>query len=409
MDSGGALTNLFSKEIFMKTLLINSLLILIYSFSFAQNDSTKIVTTLIGESQEIFVLEEIQKTKSDPIIDSLKERLNSLDKILISLLVNIEANDSIQYHKNYKNFSNAINIINDVNKTYGSLYKDRLAAEAYNILVSVNNPESGDLGFKFTDVVLDIVENQLQDIDDLNDDDKKIFTQGLTNLVQGVSSLINPASMVGSAIQFISGFVPNRVRTALKDPLGEDFIAKFRDEIKGYRIYFATLDSYNGAFNEDLYNLDSKYSNLEDKINQYIENVVVPGGIDLNKTSTAQINQVFDYSNSGVDDFGYASYNESMQIKKVILSLSELKDIVSELNRYYEDYTGIIDRNFKRNIQLLDRAKKLPKAKEANIESLEKKLSVLKDGEGGKDGAGGFIHKFQSNITQISNYISEIE
>lgn len=379
---------------------------------YAQNDSTKIVTSSTGEAQEILVLDELSVPKTNPAIDSLKLKLDSLDHKLANLLDGIAENESVQYQKNYNNLSNAVNIINEVNKTYISISKDRLSAEAYNILIAVNNPESEALGFKFTDVIIDIAKEHLDNVEDLKSSDKQIFTQGMTKLVQGVASLINPTSMIGSAIQFISGFVPNRVKTALKDPLGTDFINKFKESLKSYRVYYATLDRYNGIFNEDLYNLDSKHSNLGTDINTYLKTIIEPTNIDLNSPLTPQINTLFDYSNSGKANFNHASYNSNPQIKTVIQSLSDLKNLVSDLKRYYEDYTQIVNRNFERNIQLLSKAKELPKAKIASIEDLEKKLTTLKDGK--KDNAGniietGFMDKFSLNIKQISNYISNIE
>ena len=390
------------------TLLIGIAILNCYS----QSDSTKIVTTSTGEVQEILVLKEPTVQKANPIIDSLKMKLESLDRKLATLLDGIAESESVQYENNYNNFTNAVNIINEVNKTYISISKDRLSAEAYNILISVNNPESEALGFKFTDVIIDIAKQHLNNVKDLKRTDKQIFTQGITNLVNGVASLINPTSMIGNAIQFIAGYVPNRVKTALKDPLGINFIEKFKESLKSYRVYYATLDRYNGIFNEDLYNLDSKYSNLSSDINTYLNTVIVPTGIEMDNPLTQQINTLFDYSKSGKANFNHTSYNSNLSIEIVIQSLPDLKKLVTNLKRYYEDYTQIVNRNFERNIQLLSKAKKLPKAKSTRIVELENNLKMLKDGK--KDELGkiietGFVDKFSLNITQLSNYISKIK
>ncbi|MGM5470344.1 hypothetical protein ACS386_08700 [Flavobacteriaceae bacterium LMO-SS05] len=363
-------------------------------------DSTKVVTSNTGRTQEILAIDDHNILESDPIVDSIKIHL----KYLKDWQIQTSLNETLNYNNNYNNVINALNIINEVNKTYDALYKDRRTAEAYNILISVNNPESEVLGFKFSDIVLKSVTKRLDSVDDLKGNDKTLFTQGITKLVNGISSLINPTNLIGSAITFISSFVPSRIQTALKDPLGKDFIDKFKEDQKPYILYYSTLDRYNGIFNEDLYNLDSKHSNLKRDINNYIRNYVTEIHIDLNQPITSQVNTIFEFSNSGKTTFNHAAYNSKSEINKVIQSLPELKLLVSKLNDYYEDYNRIILQNFSRNIQLLESAKELPDAKVSSIQKLEAALSELLNGKS-NDSENGFSTKFKQNITQLSNYV----
>lgn len=376
------------------------LLFMLTVISANAQDSTKVVTSNSGRAQEILAIDDNKILESDPVIDSLKIHL----KYLKDWKKDISLNETTNYNNNYNNVVNALNIINEVNKTYDALYKDRKTAEAYNILISVNNPESDVLGFKFSDIVLKNVTKKLDNAEDLKSKDKTLFTLGITKLVNGISSLINPTSLIGSTINFISSFVPNRVQTALKDPLGKDFIDSFKEDLKPYLLYYSTLDRYNGIFNEDLYNLDSKHSNLKRDINNYIRTYVTDINVDLNQPIAAQVNTIFDFANSGRTTFDHSKINSKDEIKRIVQSLPELKSLVSELNDYYEDYNRIILQNFNRNIQLLESAKDLPDAKDDSITKLETTLSELKDGKP-TGTENGFSTKFKKNITQLSNYV----
>lgn len=373
------------------------------------SDKTELVVTATGEAIEVLTLNEPKKIETDPEIIELKKKLDLLEKKLEAIQTDGVINEKNLYSQNYNNFTNSINLINEINKTYKSLSADRKSAEAYNILISVNNPESEALGFKFTDLVIDFLETKVKNTKDLSGDDKTLFTLGIKKLIKGVASLINPTGLIGSAIQFISGFVPQNVKTAVKDPLGIQFIEDFKENIKNYRIYYATLDRYNSLFNDDLSNLDSKYRSIQEDISSYLDKAVKPTKIDINQPITEQINSIFNYNESGSLGFDHKKYNSDQRIKLVTQQLSELKNIVKLLNNYYQDYSKIVNDNFDRNIQLFDKASELPKAKAEDIAKLKSQLQELKDGKIDQPGKEGFSTKFQLNMQQIGNYIAKFQ
>ncbi|MEN5054503.1 hypothetical protein [Sphingobacterium kitahiroshimense] len=381
-----------------RIILTTTMLCALYAYS---QEGTKIVTSNQGVAQEVFKLQETVFEQPDPSVEELKSRLKSLEAWKASM----DVSSLTSYHKNLNNFSNAISIINEVNNTYLNIYLDRKEAEAYNLLASINNSESDALGFKFSDVIIENLEKNINASNSLKTEDKTIFINGLTNLISGIGSLLTPTSLIGSAIGFISSFVPQNVKTAVKNPLDKSFIEKFKTEIKAYNTYYNTLAQNNSLFNQDLHSLDAKYTNLPRSINSYIQAYVEPLKYDFNKPIVGQVNTLFNFSQSGIPGFDHYAINNKEEIKKVIGSIPTLIKIVEDLNNYFIDYNKIILENFDKNSQLLNKAKDLPKAKKDVITHLENKLVDLK----GDANNQGFSTKFSKNIEQLNNYLKAFQ
>ncbi|MDC9502733.1 MULTISPECIES: hypothetical protein [unclassified Pseudoalteromonas] len=251
------------------------------------------------------------------------------------------------------------------------------ATELFNVLISINNPESRALGFKFTDVVkvkaVDILTREITS-EKARNRFSSVLKKVLNNPIASVLIESNPvAGVISNVVNFASDFLDTelsdnglfqKTKIITKDVIKEERIEEFNESLSKHIELFSGL-------NASSIKLDLKVESLMEKakilnasfigINQKLRSKL---SLPLSGGYSSELQQRLSLTN---DEYGFKKYSNLLSDREVIeaynisLFLESEKNAVNELVDNYskvlkgflEDYKGILE-NTKGSIEEID-------------------------------------------------------
>jgi len=146
-------------------------------------------------------------------------------------------------------------------KSCNSILQQSLVnAENQRVVADISNPQSGALGFRLDEVLLQKLSAQVSANSDIKKDNKAALLSGVSTLIGTVSQLLNPTSLVVQAVQTIANLIPNQVKDAAKDPTGKVLANQLVNSMKPYLDYYSELQKESENYGTALANMKIKYS-----------------------------------------------------------------------------------------------------------------------------------------------------
>ena len=329
-----------------------------------------------------------------------------------------------EYDEMYNNISSALEVSDLISEVYESIDADITQALIYNKLAELNSPTSEALGFKFTDIILQQAV-AIFDVPEQPQKQKGKFLKVVEKItgnpiVSAVSKEIPFVGLVRSVVTAASAlFTKPDVSVEIKktgkkvdvktiNPEELEFESKeiqaFVDQMQPYISFYEKLQQSNITFEIKVLDLQSRYNNLPELIEEYEHNLhtelgIIKGLPFVQKMNT--LNSQFEYTNHSQDDFDFFKIIMKKNLINANNTAKQLVSIVFQLECFYAEYAKIVADNFSTNIDLLENeARQLPEAKAEKIDHL---ISFL------KSNVDKVIeNKFERNIKNIQSLRTEV-
>lgn len=364
-----------------------------------------VATALVSASQAKLV----NYTDSD-----LSKEVARLKEVIKELKENEIQSDRARYQKEYQLIVNGIEIIKEMHQGTVEISAGRSQNILYKKLIDVNNPSSEILGFQLLEVINKTLEDNINLLP-LVDGEKKRLKSTIGNLFEGLKKTFPPLQIITSAFSTISSFTSFNTKVEKLDkkmesvvveatnPITKEIIQKISAQLLPYIDFYTVLNKSNGVFETALYQHGVEYKDFIEEVNSL--KLVLEKKININQSIGTQVNNLFDLSNSSVQDFNYRLKLESETIRDLTGSCSNIFDLVERYKKFTNDFIIIQDDFYKSNIDLLkNNAKKLPYKDDAKIDQLLSELDNLKNGNPQQNITGfdaGYKLRLQSILAKV--------
>src|SRR5688572_21550066 len=261
---------------------------------------------------------------SDSLIKALQDRISSLEKEREKQEQQITSDQKKIYDRNYNTAIYAISLLRELDRTIDQISASRNKEEAYAILMSVNNPTSTELGFSFSDKLMTIV-NETIDQAKLEVKQKTGLKTMLGNLITGLSKTFPPLNIATSIISSLASFsqpvinLGEHAKKILKkgdeiignsrSVISDTLIANLSKRIRPFIDFYTSLNEINAQYQDDLTNHSLEYNDLAPAIKKLT--MLVKDSLNVNIDNIIQykedINRIF--SLEGQNKNPYASIN----------------------------------------------------------------------------------------------------
>ena len=359
---------------------------------------------------------------SDSLIKALQDRISSLEKEREKQEQQITSDQKKIYDRNYNTAIYAISLLRELDRTIDQISASRNKEEAYAILMSVNNPTSTELGFSFSDKLMTIV-NETIDQAKLEVKQKTGLKTMLGNLITGLSKTFPPLNIATSIISSLASFsqpvinLGEHAKKILKkgdeiignsrSVISDTLIANLSKRIRPFIDFYTSLNEINAQYQDDLTNHSLEYNDLAPAIKKLT--MLVKDSLNVNIDNIIQykedINRIF--SLEGQNKNPYASINTKKEIKLINSIVPDILDLANEFIHFYKDYYKILVKNYDKNLKKLEHAKSLEGAVVSKIDLLIERLRLLRVGD--SQGVIGFEKEFQKNISDILVTMSRLK
>jgi hypothetical protein len=240
----------------------------------AQDTSNAVNDTLPSNTTDI---EHMQINTSDTTLQKLYQRIQKLTEDdqqnaleIQGLLQGKEIDNLTKYQLIKNNIINAAQTYYLLNKKIIDL-KSRTTSNSLDVFIaSLNNPESKELGFSFSERVMDLVKNVvLEGRADKNDRNGKIVsaTNSILNspIFQSFTALTPPLGIANALLTFFHSVSINN------KSINEKNLKIFEQDLDKYVVYYTSLNQGNQKFEYGLnFNKDQLNTLYEDLYNQLL-------------------------------------------------------------------------------------------------------------------------------------------
>ncbi|KAA3622141.1 MAG: hypothetical protein DWQ02_26545 [Bacteroidetes bacterium] len=332
-----------------------SILISIFFISqgVAQTELESLNERLNEIESKIKELEELEKEfakleKLSVLLKNQEEKLNSLDKSNKSLRQEIIRKDSIEFEKIKESILLALEG-GDVLENEFKNIKDKLTLHPILVrLNKVNNPTSDALGFKFTDVIIDLsdevftntlkgesLRRRWQDVV------KKLVNNDVVKSVLGSNPITGLVSnVISTASTFLKSKVNNGKVTKIQEAFSESKIQEFVDKMDDFILFYDSLNSIGDEYLVSMNLIKQKNTDLDSLAKDFhLELLSI-----LNIKNADNITLARQLDNSIVlerDDKGNWDYYSAINSKKVLLAIKHIEKfdrIKTELQSIKNDH-----------------------------------------------------------------------
>lgn len=325
----------------------------------------------------------------------MTQELMRLKKMIAELKENELQTDKARYQRNYELILNGIEIIKEMHQGTVEISAARSQNMMYKKLIDVNNPASDVLGFQLLEVITKTLEDNINLLPIAASEKGRLKLQ-VGNLFEGLKRTFPPLQIITSAVSVISSFTTfqpkieklNRKADSLvvevTNPITKEILQKINSQLAPYIAFYADLNKINTNYEMALYQHGVAYRDFMEDIATL--KTVVESRININQSIGNQINQLFDLSNSSMQDFNYKEKVETPVIRELSADCSNISDLVERYKKFTNDFITIQEDFYKANSDLLKiSAKKLPYKDEAKIDGLLTELDHIKNGNAGQN------------------------
>ncbi len=325
--------------------------------------------------------------------------------------------DKAIYQKNYDLILNGIEIIKEMHQGSVEIAAARSQNIMYKKLIDVNNPASDVLGFQLLEVITKTLEENINVLP-LVDGEKKRLKSQIGNLFEGLKNAFPPLQIITSAVSVISSFTTyqprieklNRKADSLivdvTSPISKEVLKKINSQLQPYIQFYADLDRINNNYEMALYQHGVEYRDFIEELASLKK--VVESRIDMNQSIGKQINELFDLSNSSMQDFNYRQKMENAVIRDLSADCSSISDLVERYKKFTNDFITIQEDFYNNNSNLLrSSAKKLPYKDDAKIDHLLSELDNIKNGNAAQN-VTGFDASYKLRLKSITSKLYSI-
>ena len=329
--------------------------------------------------------------------------------------------EKINYDRNRNNLIYSLSVLDQALKLQDAIELDKQQQKASALVARLNSPVSDELGFKFTDVVFNLVEKRINESVSVEADKTRVKGTFI-NLIDGLKESFPPLSIISSVISVFSNVIKPKIDTvsvqvgrrvpprlinsynSTNVVFNQEQMRKFLADIKPYTEFYTSLNKINISYDSELDSHTIKYRDFISDMNGLKQLVKETYGKDLNQLDANECNTMFKYGTlSSLQD--YQSINESSNMKaspKIVISVT---DILVDFYKYYSDYSLIVDKNIENTVATLESAKALPSA---NGTKIQQAINSLKAYWGGGV-TPGFRNKFGNYMSSIKTAYKKVE
>lgn len=325
-------------------------------------------------------------------VTGLETDFKSLNTNYKKINTNLTSEYKTKYDNSYNNIENALSLMDKIESNYTAINSNIATALSYNLLAQANNPSSTKLGFKFSDVIVNILTEQINAKPDLPPNEKSRFTKivkGIVDnpIVMSVTKSVPVLGTVTSLISSLSNFCttkgtpvyrdnnPSKGLASLDITTEQVFTSKeiqnFVTKIQPYVNFYESLNKQSVSFEFNLAKLRTKYRDLQVRI----DDIKLQMNKDLNNNT---LNNFFKIKESSLPEFDYVKILNSPENINMQSRMYAISNTCAELRKFHNEYQEILKDNFKSNLDLLEEGKKLPGASPDLINQMKDELARLK-------------------------------
>lgn len=345
------------------------------------------------------------------LIDELKEEVNKLQEENQTLSSKIWENELKDYLKVFNTINLALEkgdlLERDFKETWKNIQKDDLQQD----FSEANNPTSGSLGFKFTDVIIKAVESAITEKVEFSNPEKNKarWTELVKKVVDNdlVSSLLksNPitatvSSVITSAANFFESKIDAEVEkgqggmrvikaaSEITNVIKKERIEEFIKEITPYTEFYESLSEATSIYQSELLRMNAKAESLKNTAADFYTslNTTLKFSTGSNFSSSAQLRDLFEYDKKSNQDFDFNSVIKSSIVESAYKIASSYESVKTEVDQFMNDYNNIYKAHLIRN-------KKIFQNTLDGQTSVAVNTSVVRN----------LIDKIDQNIEQIGN------
>ena len=297
-------------------------------------------------------MEELEK-----LVKDLQEKINLLSSKNEELSSIIRAKEKENYIVVFTSISNAL-VRGDVLEekfwnTWLAIQKDDVEQD----LLQANSPTSDKLGFNFSKIIMEAVENTITNRVDFKDQgqNKKRWISILNKVVNNelVSSLLksNPitaavSSVVSSAANFfdskITGLKESKKvitgATEILDTIDQEKINDFIKKMKPYIEFYNKLLDISLSYQMDLKPLEAKAVLLKKSASDYYTNLLNELSFDIKKDIISQLNELFEIEKKDNLSFNFKNALDKVAVQKGVSYVAGFIELESEVNLFKQNY-----------------------------------------------------------------------
>lgn len=285
-------------------------------------------------------------------------------------------------------------------KSCNSILQQSLVnAENQRVVADISNPQSGALGFRLDEVLLQKLSAQVSANSDIKKDNKAALLSGVSTLIGTVSQLLNPTSLVVQAVQTIANLIPNQVKDAAKDPTGKVLANQLVNSMKPYLDYYSELQKESENYGTALANMKIKYSSLtydlRDLATEAATHRVLP-----NRSINETLEDLLPLPASPT--FNYTRANQNPDVQYLNDISTEVYMLTKQVLEFHRQYDATIRSHMQVTRNLLDVAKTKFPGNDRAIEDTKSRIDLTS----GTDltGFGPLLNTINTNLSGLRTY-----
>jgi hypothetical protein len=285
-------------------------------------------------------------------------------------------------------------------KSCNSILQQSLVnAENQRVVADISNPQSGALGFRLDQVLMQKLETQVKASSDIKKDNKAALLSGVSTLIGTVGQMLNPTSLVVQAVQTIANFIPNQVKNAAQDPTGKVLATNLVNSMKPYLDYYSELQKESENYGTALANMKIKYSSLtydlRDLATEAATHRVLP-----NRSINETLEDLMPTSTSPA--FNYARINQDTDVQYLTEISTEVYILTKQVLEFHRQYDAAIRSHMQVTRNLLDVAKTKFPGNDLAIDATKSRIDISSSTD--LTGFGPLLNTINTNLAGLRTY-----
>jgi len=258
------------------------------------------------------------------LIEELTQRIVALEAENAAVKGEVRATRLKEYKQVRRELSQALEKADALEEKFWNTWDDILKDELTQTLLQVMSPTGNKLGFKFTDVITDVVAQTITAKADFRDEAKnkdrwgKIVGKIVKNdLVAAVLNSNPITATVSAVVGAAADFFETKIET-IKESRGafqstaevinvfeDEHIQAFVDRMKPYVSFYDTLTQISIQYETDLGYMKEKASTLRELMTDYDANLLKALEFNTRDTRFEQLSELLDVKNHDEEDFDF--------------------------------------------------------------------------------------------------------
>ena len=364
-----------------------------------------------------------KKTKKDTVeIANLKQQVEDLKEQLNILIAADSTNNKEKWDRSYLISKQSVFLLSKTYDLNNNLLNDIKLTKQNDVLIDINSPVSGTVGFRLDTILIQILEETVNSQNLTTQVKQKLRKKGksiISRIFTIAENFFPPAGIIRDVVSALGtarnipiigeGKLEENARkpaiikklntAANKEEMlyDEKILVAFKNKAKKYFDYYQALDKENQNFSN---NLDSYQSDFEEAKTE-IANIKADLNLKFDVTIESQIDRFFNKNNNAL------SYREKLKSDKVKNIVSHVSSIMTQTDNLLfniKKYSFARYQYIERVKDVLEKAKELKGANSEKIDKAKNKLDIIS-----YSSKTGTLSTYEEKIQEINTLIQNLK